>query len=197
MTYYEQNLPHRHPPGRTIFLTWRLHGSLPQEVLHALRAFPQNSAGIQFHAGEKELDNAKSGPLWLNDPRIAECVIARLVRGHTDLAQYVLYGFTLMANHVHILIEPNADLRSITNGVKGATAREANLLLGREGEPFWQEESFDLWIRDAAQFQRVRTYIERNPVMAGLVTKPEDWPWSSASPRYKLGDLASAGNRTA
>ena len=31
------------------------------------------------------------------------------------------------------------------------------------------------------QFARIKSYIERNPVTAGLVTTPEDWPWSSAS----------------
>ncbi len=42
MTYYSRNLPHWHPDGKTIFLTWRLFGSLPSAVLkrlESLRAF--------------------------------------------------------------------------------------------------------------------------------------------------------------
>jgi putative transposase len=197
MTYYERNLPHWHPARRAIFLTWRLHGSLPEKFLHAPPASPKNSAGMQFRAIDKELDSAKFGPLWLNDPRVAKCVIARLTRGHNDLGEYVLHAFTLMANHVHTVIEPIANLGLITKGIKGATAREANLILGRTGEPFWQGESFDHWVRNAVQFERIRNYIERNAVTAGLVTKAEDWPWSSANPRYKLSDLAHSGNRTA
>jgi hypothetical protein len=53
-------------------------------------------------------------------------------------------------------------------------------MLGRTGKPFWQDESFDHWVRDGAQFESVRAYIEQNPVKAGLVAKPEEWRWSSA-----------------
>jgi hypothetical protein len=65
--------------------------------------------------------------------------------------------------------------------IKGSTAREANRILGRTGMRFWQEESFDHWIRNAEETRRVRTYIEGNPVAAGLVQKPEEWTWSSAA----------------
>jgi hypothetical protein len=60
--------------------------------------------------------------------------------------------------------------------VKGFSARECNKILGRAGEPFWQSESFDHWIRDQAEFERVRLYIENNPVRAGLVVRPRDYP---------------------
>jgi hypothetical protein len=45
---------------------------------------------------------------------------------------------------------------------------------------FWQDESFDHWIRSDAQFERIRMYIEQNPVKAGLVRNAEQWKWSSA-----------------
>jgi len=53
--------------------------------------------------------------------------------------------------------------------------------LERVGEPFWQTESYDHWIRDDPEFDRVRRYIENNPVRSGLVAKPEDYRWSSAN----------------
>jgi putative transposase len=86
-----------------------------------------------------------------------------------------------MANHVHVLLAPLAPLEQITQQIKGASAREANLILCRTGSPFWQKESFDHWIRNPAELQKIRAYIEHNPVAAGLVARPEDWPWSSAS----------------
>ena len=64
--------------------------------------------------------------------------------------------------------------------LKGFTARKANVILGRTGQPFWQDESFDHWVRDEVEFARVVSYIERNPVTAGLVKDPGDWRWSSA-----------------
>jgi len=55
------------------------------------------------------------------------------------------------------------------------------LHLGFSGSHFWQDESFDHWIRNPGEWHKIRKYIEQNPVAAGLVDKPEDWPWSSAS----------------
>jgi type I restriction enzyme R subunit/putative DNA methylase len=49
------------------------------------------------------------------------------------------------------------------------------------GQPFWQHESFDHWVRSAWELQRIVGYIEANPVSAGLAATPEDWPWSSAT----------------
>ena len=86
-----------------------------------------------------------------------------------------------MANHLHLLLAPLRPLAEITRLVKGATARQANKILGRTGVPFWQDESFDHWIRNASEWNRIRDYIEQNPVSAGLVSNAKDWPWSSAS----------------
>jgi putative transposase len=69
--------------------------------------------------------------------------------------------------------------------LKGFTAREANKLLGRTGEPFWRRESYDRWVRDESEWNRIARYIERNPVKAGLVAQIEDYPWSSANPKWR------------
>jgi putative DNA methylase len=78
-------------------------------------------------------------------------------------------------------------LSQITRSLKGSTAREANKLLDRTGQPFWQDESYDHWARDDDEFSRIIAYIENNPVKAGLVLKPEDWQWSSAAERKRRG----------
>ncbi|MCX5969976.1 MAG: transposase, partial [Coprothermobacterota bacterium] len=44
----------------------------------------------------------------------------------------------------------------------------------------WHREYWDRFIRDERHFVAARDYIVMNPVKAGLVTKPEDWPWCSA-----------------
>lgn len=72
-----------------------------------------------------------------------------------------------MANHVHVLLEPNEPVRRITQWIKGVTAREANRLLGRAGQPFWQHESSHHWARNANEFQRIVRYTEFNPVGQG------------------------------
>ena len=90
-----------------------------------------------------------------------------------------------MANHVHLLLLPSISPNLLLKSLKGATAREANRLLGRTGEQFWQRESYDHWVRDDAEWNRIAGYIERNPVKAGLVARAEDYPWSSANPKWK------------
>jgi hypothetical protein len=56
--------------------------------------------------------------------------------------------------------------------LKSWTARQANQLLGRSGQPFWQDESYDHWVRNRRQRDRMVRYIEDNPVSAGLVASP-------------------------
>jgi Transposase IS200 like len=89
-----------------------------------------------------------------------------------------------MANHVHVLLLPQISPSKLLQALKGCTAREANKLLGRTGEQFWRRESYDHWVRDENEWNRIAKYIEQNPVKAGLVTKMEDYPWSSANPKW-------------
>jgi len=63
--------------------------------------------------------------------------------------------------------------------LEGFTGFEANRILSRHGT-FWQEESYDDLLRQPEEFQKVKRYIEWNPVKAGLVDAPEKYPWSSA-----------------
>src|ERR1039457_6828064 len=86
-----------------------------------------------------------------------------------------------MPNHVHLLILPKVAVPEITRWLKGSTARRANQLLMRTGLPFWQHESYDHWVRNTKEFDRIIGYIEDTPVSAGLVGSLELWPWSSAA----------------
>ncbi len=182
MTYYVRNLPHWQPAGKDIFITWRLHASIPAATRIPDPRDRSQSAGERFRAFDRMLDRAGVGPLWLKDSRIAECIVAALQRGQAQ-ELFHIHAYVVMANHVHVLLAPAASVSLITRIVKGATAREANKLLGRTGNRFWQDESFDRWIRNRSEWNRARTYIEQNPVTAGLVRSPSEWPWSSASGR--------------
>jgi putative transposase len=177
MTYYKRRLPHWQPPGQDIFITWRLYGSLPVQFRPPAGT---ESSGKAFVSYDRVLDEARTGPLWLKDPRLADTVLTAL-RAAQRKKMFTLRAYAVMANHVHVLLAPHLPIDQITRQVKGASAREANLILGRTGMKFWQTESFDHWIRNHGEWQKIRTYIEQNPVAAGLVANPQDWPWSSAS----------------
>jgi len=107
-------------------------------------------------------------------------VESALLHGQTELSFYLLEAYVIMPNHVHAPFQPLVPLPRITKGIKGVSARQANVALGRSGKPFWQDESFDHWVRDLAQLERIRSYIEMNPVKAGLAKSPVEWRWSSA-----------------
>jgi len=83
-----------------------------------------------------------------------------------------------MANHVHMLVTPRVEMPKWLTPLKGYTAYEANRLLGKTGR-FWQKESYDHLVRSDAEFDRIRAYIENNPVSAGLVARVEDYRWTS------------------
>jgi REP element-mobilizing transposase RayT len=160
-----------------MFLTWRLFGSLPA-TYKSKRQMIQDQ-GRAFAEFDRLLDRAATGPKWLAYPAVAGCVL-KTIRAGAESGMYELYSFVVMANHVHLLVKPLAPLAKITNWIKGVSAREANLILRRTGHHFWQQESYDHWVRSAQEFQKIRAYIERNPVRAALVSHPRLWKYSSA-----------------
>lgn len=179
--FYRRHLPHWQRANSALFITWRLHGSLPRRTLAA--SLKESNLGKRFLLVDRELDRAVSGPTWLKDARLAKILVDSLCYGEEHLKLYRLSAYVVMSNHVHILIWPKVLLPAITKAIKGFTARKANCVLRRTGKPFWQDESFDHAVRSEDKFYRIMKYIERNPVKAGLVPRPEAWPWSSAARR--------------
>ena len=162
-------------------MTWHLRGSLPQGQYpppHKL------SAGQAFVWVDRRLDTTRSGPVFLRQEPIAALVTEALFRG-VGLGHYQLGAFVVMANHVHVLMLPLIPPSDLLKSLKGCTAREANRLLRRTGETFWQRESYDHWVRDEAEWSRIAAYVEGNPVRAGLVLRPEEYRWSSAHEIWK------------
>jgi REP element-mobilizing transposase RayT len=136
---------------------------------------------------DRLLDRADSGPLYLRRPEIAELVVAALHDGDRRFQRYQLHAFVVMPNHVHLLVTPHVLATKWLAPLKGFTAYRANQLLGNHGRAFWQDESYDHLIRSDEQFDRVRAYIEENPVTAALVSQAQEYPWSSAAGRLKGG----------
>jgi REP element-mobilizing transposase RayT len=98
-----------------------------------------------------------------------------------NLGHYVLHAFVIMPNHVHMLATPGVALPKLTKSLKSVTGRRANAMLGLLGGPFWQDESYDHLVRNEREFDRIRGYIEENPVRAGLVRESSEYRWSSAT----------------
>jgi putative transposase len=186
MAYYERNMPHWHPEGKAIVLTWRLYGSL--DKFRPTKTDP----GKAFVEMDRELDRATFGASWLKITGVAAAVEDALHFGERQLKLYSPIAHVITPNHVHVVLQPDAELSRITKSIKGFTARKCNEILGRTGERFWQDESYDHWVRSDRELQKIIAYIERNPVGVGLVDSIEDWPWSSASRKNNTGKNACA-----
>jgi REP element-mobilizing transposase RayT len=179
--YTRGYLPHCDEPGKVQFITFRLFDSMPREVLDAyddaLRR-KETDELERMRKIERYLDKGH-GACWLRQPMIAQMIEKALF--HFDGDRYRLNAWCVMPNHVHALIETvkGHSLDSVTHSWKSFTAQEANRMLGRRGT-FWQREVFDRYMRGVVHFERVRFYIEENPVAAGLVEAQADWSFSSA-----------------
>ena len=231
--FYRRNLPHIQPPGATLFVTFRLDGSLPKWVieqwrsekrrLEAERLRMEAMGTLQDHADEyaaqqqqfqrrwfakfeHQLHEESSGPTWMKDARIAQIIAEAL--HYRDGKAYQLDAYCIMSNHVHAVFAPllteevagqladqaiqrrqgkekedapasksRSILSVLMQSLKGYTAHQANLALGRQGA-FWAHESFDRVVRDQEEWEKTIAYVLNNPVKAGLVEQWEAWPWS-------------------
>jgi REP element-mobilizing transposase RayT len=134
--------------------------------------------GRAFVAVDRLLDSATSGPLFLRMPEVASVVQEAIL--YRDGREYELHAYVVMPNHVHLLITPLRELPGIMQSLKRYAAREANKILGLTGHTFWQDESYDRFVRDDSEFGRIVSYIEMNPVRAGLCFAPGEFRFSSA-----------------
>jgi putative transposase len=97
--------------------------------------------------------------------------------------KYLLHDFVIMPDHFHALITP-ADAISLERAVqfiKGGFSRRLKSSL-----PVWQPSFTNHRVRDHEDFVAHHSYIWNNPVRAGLVMQPEEYPHSSAAARFEL-----------
>jgi len=195
--HHRDHLPHLKREGGSYFVTFRLAGTLPRELLQQLKQERETLMAqalaakrpLSWHEQEElfrwyssRVDrylDAGHGDCWLRQPDLAT-LMAQALRFHAG-QRFELSAWVVMPNHVHAVVRPlpGWTLSKILQSWKGFTAHEANRRLGRAGQTFWQQESFDHLVRDDEDSHRCCHYTAMNPVNAGLCARPEDWRWSS------------------
>ena len=165
---------HFHP--KPVYLTWRLSGSLSEDQVITAAATAEEA----FADMDRSLDSARTGPCHLRHPEVARMVVDAIHHHAKRLRYFDLHAFVVMANHVHLLITPRVPLAVLAASLKDLTAREAAHRLHIHG-PFWQEEGYQRVVHDPTDFNRVASDIEREPVDAGMVGTPGEFPWTSAA----------------
>ncbi len=181
-------LPHFDGGELAQFITFRLHDSLPSEVIlrwkDELKLLPGGEASSMMRRRVEACLDQGRGKCYLRDFEVGSMVQNALL--FHDRRKYRLVSWVVMPNHVHMLCQPNQGfaLAEIIHSLKSFTSTRANKMLDRSGR-FWQKEYFDRYIRNARQFAKTVAYIENNPVKANLCAKAEDWPLSSGGFRNR------------
>jgi putative transposase len=104
-----------------------------------------------------------------------------LLHHYAGLYGLSLLGYCLMSNHVHLIVVPQgAD--SLAQTLKHAHGRYAVYWNARHHSSghVWQGRFYSCPLDERHLWMGLR-YVELNPVRAGMVAAPEQWPWSSAS----------------
>ncbi len=92
--------------------------------------------------------------------------------------RFFVTGYVVMPEHVHLLVsEPEHGL--LATGIQAMKQSVARRLALRAPEPFWQARYYDFNVWSEHKRIEKLNYMHRTPVKRGLVSRPEDWAWSS------------------
>jgi REP element-mobilizing transposase RayT len=168
-------------------VTFHLADSLPRETVERMaaeiQALPPDRRDIEKRRRLEALVDAGHGACWLRRPECARIVQDALL--HFDGQRYQMIAWVVMPNHVHTLFQtlPGWSLNTVVGSWKTFTANAIGRIVREPGQPsphVWHPEFWDRYIRNSNHFATALAYIHENPVKAGLVGRPEDWPWTSA-----------------
>ena len=110
----------------------------------------------------------------LSEP--ARDIIFQAIRFH-DGKKYDLTAAIVMPDHFHLILRPLTKKQSgyyslpeIFHSIKSYSAHQLKLHL-------WQDENYDHIIRNDKDYSEKLQYLVMNPIVAGLVSSPEEYPW--------------------
>ncbi len=168
-------LPHTEAMGRPQMITFHLGDSIPREIYHQLTDEVSTPAERR-RICERYLDRGR-GRCWLNNKKIAG-VVSQTLKFYDD-SRYHLVDWVVMPNHVHVVYDrPAHPMGSIVKDWKSYSGQQCNRRLGRRGQ-FWRRDYFDRYARCPRHLFNMSCYVLLNPVKAGLVDDPFQWPFSS------------------
>ena len=90
--------------------------------------------------------------------------------------RFAILAYCLMPDHAHLLVEGTSDTSDLLHLVKSAKQRSGQSFAARHQHPLWQESFYDRILRPADDAREIARYIIENPVRAGLVRSPLEYP---------------------
>jgi putative transposase len=134
-----------------------------------------NVAGVPQHVVQRG-NNRQATFLDEADYRVyKDCL-----RAATDKHGCDVHAYVLMSNHVHLLLTPRQDggPAKAMQSIGRRYVRHVNDRRGRTGT-LWEARYRAALIESEPHLLSCTRYIELNPVRAGMVRDPADYPWSS------------------
>ena len=125
----------------------------------------------------------------LQSDRMCELFCETLFR-YRDAGKLKVHAFVVMPNHIHLLITipEGMTLERVMQLVKGGFSHQAGKQFGIR-TAIWQKSFVDRRVRDAFECIRFKNYIHQNPVRKKLVSKAEEYAYSSANPQFEMDDV--------
>jgi putative transposase len=103
----------------------------------------------------------------------------RLLGRTSERCGWILHAYVLMGNHYHLLLEtPEPTLSKGMHELNGTYSQRFNVRHERVGH-LMQGRFKGILVERQTHLLELTRYVVLNPVRAGLVTMPEDWPWSN------------------
>ena len=134
-----------------------------------------------------------SGRALLQTERNAMLLID-VMRSYVAAGHFKIHDFVIMPNHAHLLmtVSGKMSIEKAIGMIKGSFSYRLKKEHGYVGE-VWQRGFSEVRADDRRNFLAHRDYIEQNPVKAGFVSKPENFPYCSAFLRQQKAAAAKAG----
>jgi putative transposase len=135
------------------------------EILSNTRTF---FATTKAHMGQRLLQSERNAELLIEVMR--SCVAEK---------RFQLHDFVVMPDHMHLLVTVDGamSIEKAMQLIKGRFSYRLKKESGYLGE-VWQRGFSEARADQAEVFASYRKYIAENPVRAGLVERPEQYPYS-------------------
>jgi REP-associated tyrosine transposase len=114
-------------------------------------------------------------------------IVEEAIFRYRDQGRYLVHHYVVMPDHIHVILTPgtSSTLERCVQLIKGGSAREIGKRPGMRF-PVWHAGFTEHQIRDQRDYDSHATYIDQNPVKAGLAESPENYDHGSAAAKYIL-----------
>ena len=115
---------------------------------------------------------AKNGGTWVARIRAVQEILLKV---WSEAQTWLVGYYLLMPDHIHFFCAPGISAKPFRGWMSYWKRRFS--LAAKDPAWCWQSLQWDTRLRKAEQYEQKWQYVRHNPVRAGLVATPEEWPY--------------------